>query len=167
MDSYVKRHNKALEAQAARAAANHHGKITGMYLTSVIDRLAAEDALFTGDDGTPVVWLHRMVRANGKRRMFGSMLHGSMGNGLCTGLGLQRCQPGRQVIALVGDGGLAMMFGDLLTTIQEDLPIKIAVFDNGKLGFVEIEQKAEGMLDTFTKLKNPNFAGVADRKSVV
>ena len=162
LDSYVKRHNKALEAQAARAAANHHGKITGMYLTSVIDRLAAEDALFAGDDGTPVVWLHRMVRANGKRRMFGSMLHGSMGNGLCTGLGLQRCQPGRQVIALVGDGGLAMMLGDLLTTIQEDLPIKIAVYDNGKLGFVEIEQKTEGLMPTFTDLKNPDFGKVAE-----
>ena len=76
-------------------------------------------------------------------------------------LGLQKSQPGRQVICLAGDGGLSMLFGDLMTVVQEQLPIKIAVYDNGKLGFVEIEQKAEGMLDTFTRLKNPNFGDVA------
>src|SRR3977135_4682567 len=73
---------------------------------------------------------------------------------------LQKAEPGRQVVCMAGDGGISMLFGDLMTVVQQELPIKIAVFDNGKLGFVEIEQKAEGMLDTFTKLKNPNFAGV-------
>jgi pyruvate dehydrogenase (quinone) len=84
-----------------------------------------------------------------------------MACGVPSAIGLQKAQPGRQVIALAGDGGLSMLFGDLMTVIQEHLPIKIAVYDNGKLGFVEIEQKAEGMLDTFTRLKNPNFAKVA------
>jgi pyruvate dehydrogenase (quinone) len=76
-------------------------------------------------------------------------------------IGLQKAEPGRQVVCMAGDGGISMLFGDLMTVVQQELPIKIAVYDNGKLGFVEIEQKAEGMLDTFTKLKNPNFAGVA------
>ena len=161
-DAYVKRHAHAMKVQAERAVPGHHGKIPGQYLTAVIDRLAADDALFTGDDGTPVVWLHRLIKTNGKRRVFGSMLHGTMGNSVATALGLQACQPGRQVIALAGDGGLAMMFGDVMTTIQEKLPIKIAVYDNGKLGFIELEQKTEGMIETFTDLVNPDFGKVAE-----
>lgn len=84
-----------------------------------------------------------------------------MATALPSALGLQKACPDRQVIAMCGDGGLSMLFGELLTTIQEDLPIKIVVFDNSKLGFVEIEQKSEGMLDTFTRLKNPDFGKVA------
>jgi pyruvate dehydrogenase (quinone) len=84
-----------------------------------------------------------------------------MANGMPSAIGLQKAEPTRQVVCMAGDGGISMLFGDLMTVVQQELPIKIAVYDNGKLGFVEIEQKAEGMLDTFTKLKNPNFAGVA------
>ena len=105
--------------------------------------------------------LCRYIETNGQRRTFASLLHGTMASGVASALGLQKAQPGRQVITLAGDGGLSMLLGDLMTIVQEHLPIKIAVYDNGKLGFVEIEQKAEGMLDTFTRLKNPNFAEVA------
>jgi len=160
-DTYVQRHAKALKAQAERAVPGHNGQISGQYLTSIIDRLAADDALFAGDDGTPVVWMTRMIAANGKRRMFGSLLHGTMADGLSTAIGLQKCQPGRQVIAMAGDGGLTMLLGDLLTTVQENLPIKIVVYDNGKLGFVELEQKSEGLLPIYTDLKNPDFGKVA------
>ncbi len=160
-DTYVERHAKALKAQAERAVPGHNGQISGQYLTSIIDRLAADDALFAGDDGTPVVWMTRMIAANGKRRMFGSLLHGTMADGLSTAIGLQKCQPGRQVIAMAGDGGLTMLLGDLLTTVQENLPIKIVVYDNGKLGFVELEQKSEGLLPIYTDLKNPDFGKVA------
>ncbi len=93
--------------------------------------------------------------------MYASLLHGTMGGGVATALGLQKCQPGRQVIALAGDGGFSMMMGDLLTTMQEDLPVKICVYDNAKLGFVEIEQKTEGLLPTFTTNRNPDFGAVA------
>jgi pyruvate dehydrogenase (quinone) len=161
-DVYVQRHQKALKAQAERAVPGHHGKIPGQYLTSVINRLAKDDALFSADDGTAVVWMTRMIEANGKRRMFGSLLHGTMASGTVTAIGLQRSQPGRQVIALAGDGGFSMLLGDVLTLIQENLPIKIVVYDNAKLGFVEFEQKAEGMLPTFTDLKNPDFGKVAE-----
>lgn len=161
-DTYVTRHAKALENWAAKAQPGHHDKIPGTYLTRTIDRLAADDALFTSDDGTPTVWLYRYVRTNGKRKLFTSLLHGTMGASVATALGLQRCQPGRQVIALSGDGGFTMMMGDVLTAIQEDLPVKIAVYDNAKLGFVEIEQKTEGILPVYTDMKNPDFGKVAE-----
>lgn len=161
-DTYVKRHAQALEKWMSKASPGHHGIIPGTYLTRLIDRFADEDALFTSDDGTPTVWLHRLVRMNGKRKIFASLLHGSMGGAVTTALGLQKCQPGRQVIALAGDGGFAMMMGDVLTTIQEGLPLKIAVYDNSKLGFVEIEQKTEGLLPVYTDLKNPDFGKVAE-----
>jgi pyruvate dehydrogenase (quinone) len=162
LDSYVARHKKSLEAQAARAVnGGHHGKIFGQYLTRIIDEVAAKDALFSADDGTPLVWMLRLITANGQRRMFGSLLHGTMASGLGNSIGLQKSQPGRQVICLAGDGGFSMLMGDLLTAVQEDLPIKIAIYDNGKLGFVELEQKGEGLLPVYTDLKNPDFGKVA------
>jgi pyruvate dehydrogenase (quinone) len=161
-DSYIQRHEGALKAQAARAVPGHKGAIPGQYLASLIDRFASEDALFTGDDGTALVWLLRMIRANGRRRMFGSLLHGTMATGVSAAIGLQKAQPGRQVIAMAGDGGFSMLLGEVLTTIQESVPIKIVVFDNGKLGFVELEQKGEGLLPVFTDLKNPDFGKVAE-----
>jgi pyruvate dehydrogenase (quinone) len=161
-DKYVQLHAKSMKTQAERAQPGHNGKIPGQYLTAVIDKHAAEDALFAGDDGTAVVWLLRVVRATSKRRMLGSLLHGTMATALGTAIGMQKAEPGRQVIALAGDGGFTMLMGDLLTLVQENLPVKIAVYDNGKLGFVEIEQKSEGLLPVYTSLKNPDFGKVAE-----
>jgi pyruvate dehydrogenase (quinone) len=135
--------------------------IPGKLVATVVDRLADEDAVFCADDGTVGVWMIRHIHSNGKRRTFASLLHGTMASGMSSALGAQKAQPGRQVITLAGDGGFAMLMGDLLTCVQENLPIKIIVFDNGKLGFVEIEQKTEGMLATFTDLKNPDFGELA------
>src|SRR5579862_3428541 len=160
-DAYVERHQKLLKAQAARGTPGRHGSIPGQYLTSIINRKAAEDALFAADDGTCGVWMLRMIAANGKRRMFASLLHGTMASGLGTAIGLQTSQPGRQVVCVAGDGGLTMLLGDLITIVSEKLPIKIAVYDNGKLGFVELEQKGEGLLPAYTDLKNPDFGKVA------
>src|SRR5580693_566190 len=160
-DAYVERHQKALKAQAARSTPDKRGLIYGQYLSSVINRKAAEDALFAADDGTCGVWMLRVIAANGKRRMFASLLHGTMASGIGTAIGLQTCQPGRQVVCVAGDGGITMLLGDLITIVSEKLPIKIAVYDNGALGFVELEQKSEGLLPTYTDLKNPDFAKVA------
>src|SRR5437868_12825495 len=135
--------------------------ISGTYLTKIINKHAAEDALFAADDGTAAVWMLRHIDTGGKRRTFASLLHGTMASGMSSALGLQKCQPGRQVLCLAGDGGFAMLLGDLLTTVQESLPIKIVVFDNGKLGFVDIEQKAAGLDPVYTDLKNPDFGEVA------
>src|ERR1700723_371429 len=103
----------------------------------------------------------RHIDTGGKRRTFGSLLHGTMADGMPSALGLQKCQPGRQVICLAGDGGFAMLFSDLLTTVQEHLQITIVVYGNGKLGFVYTEQKAPSLVPVYTDLKNPNFGEVA------
>ena len=161
LDEYVDLHNRSLKAQSRRSTAGPHDKIPGQYLTSVIDQAAADDAVFAADDGTPIVWTLRIIRTNGKRRTFGSLLHGTMATALGTAIGLQKSQPGRQVIALAGDGGFSMLLGDIITLVQENLPVKIVVYDNGKLGFVELEQKSEGIVPIYTDLKNPDFGKVA------
>ena len=158
---HLERRRKDLASAKAETVSGPDAAISGTYLTKIINQHAAEDALFTADDGTALVWMLRHIDTGGKRRTFGSLLHGTMASGMPSALGLQKCQPGRQVICLAGDGGLAMLFGDLLTTVQENLPIKIAVYDNGKLGFVDIEQKAAGLDPVYTDLKNPDFGEVA------
>jgi pyruvate dehydrogenase (quinone) len=132
------------------------------YVARVIDELAAEDAIFTCDVGTPTIWAARYLRMNGKRRLLGSFTHGSMANALPQGIGAQASHPGRQVICLSGDGGLAMLMGDLLTLRQLQLPVKVIVFRNDALAFVELEMKAAGLLDFGTGLRNPDFAKMAD-----
>jgi pyruvate dehydrogenase (quinone) len=158
---HVERHRKDVATAKAETVSGPDSAISGTYLTKIINKHAADDALFTADDGTAAVWMLRHIDTGGKRRTFASLLHGTMASGMPSALGLQKCQPGRQVICLAGDGGLSMLLGDLLTTVQEDLPIKIAVYDNGKLGFVDIEQKTAGLVPVYTDLKNPNFGEVA------
>jgi pyruvate dehydrogenase (quinone) len=131
------------------------------YVATLVDRIAAEDAVFTADVGTPAVWAARYLTMNGRRRIVGSFNHGSMANALPQALGAQGAFPGRQIISLSGDGGLSMLMGDMLTAVQMALPIKIVVFNNSTLGFVELEQKASGYVDTNVSLDNPDFAAVA------
>jgi len=131
------------------------------YVGAAIDRLAAPDAVFTADVGTPTVWAARYLRMNGRRRLIGSFNHGSMANALPHAIGIQASQPGRQVIAMCGDGGLAMLLGELLTLRQLNLPVKIVVFDNSALSFVELEMKAAGIINYGTDLDNPDFSQVA------
>jgi pyruvate dehydrogenase (quinone) len=94
---------------------------------------------------------------NGQRRLLGSFNHGSMANALPQAIGAQLAYPERQVVALSGDGGLAMLMGDLLTLRQLDLPVKIVVFKNDALGFVELEMKAAGILDYGTAFAQSEF----------
>ena len=161
-DQFVTRHREVIARQKEKAAPKKRDTISGIYLTELIDRMAADDALVAGDDGTPTVWMHRYFTATAKRRFYASLLHGTMAAAMPTALGLQKAAPGRQVIALSGDGGIGMLFGDLMTAVQEKLPIKVAVFNNGKLGFIDIEQKSEGMLPLYTHLQNPDFGKVAE-----
>jgi pyruvate dehydrogenase (quinone) len=109
-----------------------------------------------------MVWSLRHIAATGRNRTVVSLTHGTMANAMPQALGAKAAFPDRQVIALSGDGGLAMLLGDLLTAVQEKLPIKVVVFNNGALDFVEIEQKVEGLLDAYTELVNPDFARVAE-----
>ncbi len=131
------------------------------YIARLVDAIAGEDAIFTADVGTPAVWAARYVRMNGRRRLIGSFNHGSMANAMPQALGAQAAFPARQVISLSGDGGLTMLMGDLLTAAQMKLPIKVVVFNNASLGFVEMEQKAAGYVDTNVALRSADFGAVA------
>jgi pyruvate dehydrogenase (quinone) len=131
------------------------------YVAKIVDQLAAEDTVFTCDVGTPTIWAARYLTMNGKRRLLGSFSHGSMANALPQAIGAQAAFPKRQVITFSGDGGLAMLMGDILSLKQLNLPVKIVVFNNSSLAFVELEMKAAGILDFATDLKNPNFADIA------
>ncbi|KAA3451575.1 ubiquinone-dependent pyruvate dehydrogenase [Mesorhizobium sp. SARCC-RB16n] len=131
-------------------------------IAQAISDQASRDAVFTCDVGLPTVWAARYLSMNGKRRLLGSFWHGSMANAMAQGIGAQAAFPDRQVISLSGDGGFAMLMGDFLTLAQHRLPVKVVVFNNSALGFIELEQKSTGFLDFGTELKNPNFAAMAE-----
>ena len=144
------------------AAGTGKGVVHPQQVAKAISDRAAADAVFTCDVGLPTVWAARYLAMNGKRRLIGSFWHGSMANAMAQAIGAQAAFPGRQVISLSGDGGFAMLMGDLLSLTQLKLPVKIVVFNNGKLGFVELEQMSTGFLTTGTELVNPNFAAMAE-----
>ncbi len=136
------------------------------YVNRVVSELADDDAIFSCDVGTPVVWAARYLKMNGRRRLLGSFNHGSMANAMLQAIGAQAAFPRRQVISLSGDGGFTMMMGDFVTLIQHKLPVKVVVLNNGTLGFVELEMKATGFLDTGCDLENPNFAAMAQAMGI-
>jgi pyruvate dehydrogenase (quinone) len=138
------------------------GLVHPQHVARAISDLAAEDAVFTCDVGLPTVWAARYLAMNGRRRLIGSFWHGSMANALAQAIGAQAAAPDRQVVSLSGDGGFAMLMGDFLSLAQLGLPVKVVVFNNGSLGFVELEQKSTGFLDFGTGLQNPNFAALAE-----
>jgi pyruvate dehydrogenase (quinone) len=149
-------------------ATGHPGKkpIHPQYVARMIDQVASEDAIFCCDVGTPTIWAARYLKMNGKRRLLGSFNHGSMASAMPQAIGAQIQFPGRQVVTLSGDGGLAMLLGDLLSMQQLKIPVKIVVFNNSALGFVELEMKAAGFLENGTNLVNPHFADLAKSAGV-
>jgi pyruvate dehydrogenase (quinone) len=136
------------------------------HVAAVLDRVASDDAIFTCDVGTPTVWAARYLTMNGKRRLLGSFNHGSMANALPQAIGAQVAYPGRQVVSMSGDGGLAMLMGELFTLQQVKAPVKIVVFQNDALSFVELEMKAVGIISFGTDLVNPDFAKVAEASGI-
>ena len=158
--AHYKNARKALDELATEGSGKK--PIHPQYIVRVLDELAAKDAIFTCDVGTPTIWAARYLTMNGKRRLLGSFNHGSMANALPQAIGAQVSHPGRQVVSLSGDGGLAMLMGDLLSLQQLQAPVKIIVFKNNSLAFVELEMKAAGILDFGTDLRNPNFAKMAE-----
>jgi pyruvate dehydrogenase (quinone) len=159
----MRAHYQRARTQLDRLAADRSSQspLHPQFIAATIDRLAAPDAIFAADVGTPCIWAARYLRMNGHRRMIGSFNHGSMANALPQAVGAQASQPHRQVLALSGDGGIAMLLGDLLTLRQNRLPVKVVVFNNGALSFVELEMKAAGIVTYGTDLTNPDFAGIA------
>jgi pyruvate dehydrogenase (quinone) len=136
------------------------------FAARLINELAAQDAIFTCDVGTPTVWAARYLRMNGQRRLLGSFNHASMAGAMPQAIGAQLTFPRRQVVALCGDGGFSMLMGDLLTIRQLKLPVKLIIFNNSKLSFVDQEMKAAGLLSFGVHLDNPNFAKMAESMGI-
>ena len=159
-----RRHYQAARQGLDDLASGEPGRkpIHPQYVAKVLDEVTSDDAIFSCDVGTPTIWAARYLKMNGKRRLLGSFAHGSMANALPQAIGAQLSHPSRQVITLSGDGGLAMLLGDLLSLRQLELPVKLVVFKNNSLGFVELEMKAAGFLDFATDLHNPDFAKMAE-----
>lgn len=162
LQDQMKLYNKVKKNLAAMA--DQRGKIDYIapeYVATVIDKLAAEDAIFTVDTGMCCVWGARYLQATGKREMLGSFSHGSMANAMPMAIGAALARPDQQVIALCGDGGLSMMMGDLATIVEYKLPVKLIVFDNRSLGMVKLEMEVAGLPDSETNMYNPDFAAIA------
>ena len=157
---------KARKALDDLAAPSQRGIVHPQQVAKTLSDHAGDDAIFTCDVGLPTVWAARYLAMNGKRRLLGSFWHGSMANAMAQAIGAQSAYPGRQVISLSGDGGYTMLMGDFLTLKQLKLPVKVVVFNNGALGFIELEQKATGFLDYGTGFENPNFAAMAEAAGI-
>ncbi|GAB5352979.1 thiamine pyrophosphate-dependent enzyme [Qipengyuania sp. 483] len=132
------------------------------FVANMLDQKAAENAIFVSDAGTSMVWMLRHVKANGERRFLNTLLHGTMASGMPQAMGAKLAYPNQQVIAMCGDGSLTMLMGELLTLVQEQIPLKLVVFHNNSFGFVEMEQRVEGLVDHYTSLHNPDFAKLAE-----
>jgi pyruvate dehydrogenase (quinone) len=168
LNAALSHYSEARKSQDDLATAEpEQGPIHPQYVAKVLDELAEDDAIFTCDVGTPTIWAARYLHMNGRRRLLGSFNHGSMANALPQAIGAQVSHPDRQVISLSGDGGLAMLMGDLLSLPQLKLPVKTIVFNNSSLAFVELEMKAAGILDFATDLRNPNFAQMAEAAGIL
>jgi pyruvate dehydrogenase (quinone) len=138
-----------------------HTPIHPEYVADILDELAADDAVFTVDTGMCNVWAARYLTPNGRRRVIGSFLHGTMANALPHAIGAQFAHPGRQVVSMSGDGGLGMLLGELLTVKLHKLPIKIVVFNNSSLGMVKLEMMVDGLVDFETDHDPVDFAAIA------
>jgi len=167
LNNYVRHYQRVRKSLDHMATGKSGSKlIHPQYLTKLVSDFADKDAVFTCDVGTPTLWAARYLKMNGKRKLLGSFNHGTMASAMPQAIGAICASPDRQVIALSGDGGLAMLMGDLLTIYQYQLPVKIIVYNNSALSFVELEMKAAGYLETGTDLKNPNFATVAESMGI-
>jgi pyruvate dehydrogenase (quinone) len=166
LQAAVAHYRRARADLDALATGRAGGRLHPQHVVKVLSERAAEDAIFTADVGLPTVWAARYLAMNGRRRLIGSFWHGSMANAMPHAIGAQAAFPGRQVISLSGDGGFAMLMGDLLSLRQLELPVKVVVFNNEALGFIELEQKSSGFVDFGTGFVNPDFAAVAEAAGV-
>jgi pyruvate dehydrogenase (quinone) len=166
LDASVAHYLEARKGLDELATGRKGGVLHPQHIARELSELAADDAIFTCDVGLPTVWAARYLAMNGRRRLVGSFWHGSMANAMAQAIGAQAAFPGRQVISLSGDGGFTMLMGDLLSLKQLKLPVKVVVFNNGALGFIELEQKSSGFLNTGTDLENPNFAMMAEATGI-
>ena len=162
-------HYQRTRADLDSLAVGNPGKtpIHPQYVAKIVNDIAVADAIFTCDVGTPTIWAARYLKMNGGRRLLGSFSHGSMAGALPQAIGAKLALPERQVISLSGDGGFSMLMGDLLSLVQHKLAVKIVLFNNSSLNFVELEMKAAGILGSGTELVNPSFAKLAESVGIL
>lgn len=153
---------KDLAGYAKHGEESDPALIHPQFVANMLDSKAAQDAIFVSDAGTSMVWMLRHITATGERRFLNTLLHGTMASGMPQAMGIKLAYPERQVIAMCGDGSLTMLMGELLTLVQEKIPLKLVVFHNDTFGFVEMEQRVEGLVDHYTGLHNPDFAKLAE-----
>ncbi|WP_067451782.1 pyruvate dehydrogenase [Actinomadura macra] len=168
LDEMLHRHARALEGvvSAYTRDIDRHMPIHPEYVASVLDDLAADDAIFTVDTGMCNVWVARYITPNGRRRVLGSFVHGSMANALPHAIGAQYGAPGRQVISVSGDGGLGMLLGELLTVKLHRVPVKIILFNNASLGMVRLEMMVDGLPSYETDHEAVDFAAIAEAAGI-
>lgn len=167
LEDAQKHYRKTREKLDELATPSPKGKpLHPQYVAKLIDEIASDDAIFIPDVGSPVIYAARYLTMNGRRRILGSFSHGSMANAVPQAIGAQATFPKRQVITMSGDGGVSMLLGDLITLVQEKMPVKVVVFNNSSLNFVELEMKAAGFVDFGTDLVNPDFAKVAEAMGI-
>jgi pyruvate dehydrogenase (quinone) len=163
LDRMLRKHAHALEhvVSAYTRDIEHHLPIHPEYAASILDEVAADDAVFTVDTGMNNVWAARYLTPTGRRRVIGSFLHGAMANALPHAIGAQLAYPGRQVISMSGDGGLGMLLGELLTVAKYELPVKIVTFNNSALGMIRLEMMVDGLPDYQTDNGSFDYAAIA------
>ena len=162
LEAHQKQWQDDLEGYQKQGKESDPGLIHPQFVANMLDGKAADDAIFVSDAGTSMVWMLRHIEATGKRRFLNTLLHGTMASGMPQAMGMKLAYPDRQVIAMCGDGSLTMLMGELLTLVQEKIPLKLVVFHNDTFGFVEMEQRVEGLVDHYTGLHNPDFAKLAE-----
>ena len=162
LEAHQKQWQDDLEGYQKQGKESDPGLIHPQFVANMLDGKAADDAIFVSDAGTSMVWMLRHIKATGKRRFLNTLLHGTMASGMPQSMGIKLAYPDRQVIAMCGDGSLTMLMGELLTLVQEKIPLKLIVFHNNTFGFVEMEQRVEGLVDHYTGLHNPDFAKLAE-----
>jgi pyruvate dehydrogenase (quinone) len=162
--------DKSRETQKSLArhsdAYNRPGPLAPETVTSILSEAADDDAVFTVDTGMTAVWAARYLRMKRDRRLIGSFNHGSMANAMPQAIGAQLAFPKRQVISMSGDGGFAMLMGDLLTIAQYQLPVKLVVYNNSTLGMVKLEMRVAGYEDFGVDVPQTNFAKIAEAAGV-
>jgi pyruvate dehydrogenase (quinone) len=163
LDTMLRRHCESLErvVDAYTRKIENHVPIHPEYVAAVLDEVAADDAVFTVDTGMCNVWAARYITPNGRRRVIGSFRHGSMANALPHAVGAQFAYPDRQVVSMSGDGGLAMLMGELLTVRTHRLPVKAVVFNNGSLGMIRLEMMVAGYPPFETDHGAVDYAAIA------
>jgi pyruvate dehydrogenase (quinone) len=164
LDSMVAKHEKAMTGVvgAYTKKVERTTPIHPEFVADTLDQVAADDAVFTVDTGMCNVWAARYITPNGRRRVIGSFLHGSMANALPHAIGAAASQPGRQVVAMAGDGGLSMLLGELITVKHYDLPVKVVLFNNASLGMVRLEMLVDGLPMFGTDSPQVDYAAVAN-----